>query len=131
MAMDTRMPQQARRRLHPAVYKAIVVCMIWMILATLGFLGKSQGAPSFWYEIVAGFAAMTVLLPLNLWRLWRRDHMDEAMPATTARNWLEGEFQTWQERLSAKAAIINILIPPLAAAVAMTLLVIICNIDKA
>ncbi|HUC61255.1 MAG TPA: hypothetical protein VMF53_04800 [Alphaproteobacteria bacterium] len=119
--------QPSTSRLHPKIYLAIVVLFAWMVAVITGFIGN--GYTGLVFTVITGLALMATLLPLALWRLWRHDHAAEARTGTL-RNWLAGDLETWQSRLSGKESMVEILTVPAAAALGMTVLMIVYHLDK-
>jgi hypothetical protein len=119
----------ARARLHPTVYKSILALTLLMLLAAWGFAGP-HGYSGLALAVVTLFAIVATVIPLGLSGLWRREHRREARSGSF-HDWLRGDFQTWQERLSAREATINILLVPAAAATGMILLALVAYLDTA
>jgi hypothetical protein len=122
-------------RLHPRIYRAVIVFTAWFALAVWGFAGP--GITDYLLLIVSGFLSVVVAMTLILSQVGRND------PAATAddkarvdantqslRDWAASDFVTWQDRLSGLQAAILILLPFVAAAIGMTAFAIIFHIAE-
>jgi hypothetical protein len=108
------------RRLHPRIYAALIGLTLWMVLAVWGFAGS--GYTDYLLVVVSGFLLAAVALLGAAWRI-RQHHRDPATPPAgtqSYRDWASGDLETWQGRLKASEATIQILLPVAAVALGMT-----------
>jgi hypothetical protein len=106
-------------QIHPLVYAGIVGFAFWFAAAAWGFAG--DGYTDYLLVVVSGFVAVAVGLPLILSRVSRTDAGARSDRRASFRRWASGELDTWQDRLKARNAAIEILLPLAAAAFGMTL----------
>lgn len=106
--------------LHPRVYAVVMGLACWLVLSLWLFAGG--GPVDYLLFIVGGFIFIAVMLPLILSQVTR---MDGATPERDTqrsyRDWAASEFDTWQGRLTGRAAAVQILLPIAAVAIGMTL----------
>lgn len=108
-------PKHSTDLLHPFVYRAIVALTVVFILAAWGFAGG--GYVSWVLAVVTLFGVIVVGIPLEIWRIWRNHRTTTGDAAQESfHDWLAGDFDTWQERLSGMDAAITLLLPIAAAA---------------
>lgn len=112
-------------RLHPRVYTAMAMLAGWIAAAVWAF-GTDRYA-DYLLAIVSGFLFIVVVLAYVLSRVGTRDpgartaNQTEVAPQTeTFRDWALGEFDTWQDRVKASSAAVEILLPMAAIAFGMT-----------
>jgi uncharacterized membrane protein YjgN (DUF898 family) len=105
--------------LHPAIYKALAGCGLWMVIAAWIFFG-GQGYASFVLTVVTGLFVMAAALPFLLWRTWRKSAGSAADRKPTFSQWWRGEVDTWQGRVESWDAAIEVLLPLGIAAIGMT-----------
>jgi hypothetical protein len=114
--------QQSSRvadRLHPAVWAALVALVIWFAIAIWSF--AAGGYVDWVLAVVTIFLGIAVALPLILSRVGRSgEPRREAL-----RDWVRGDFQTWQDRASGRSAATEILLPIAAAAIGMTAIAVV------
>jgi FtsH-binding integral membrane protein len=123
--------QRDMARLHPAIYKIMLGLVLWMLLAAWGFVAGGYSAIAL--GMVTFFLVVTTGLVAALWRISRRNRMsglDKGRDRTFSA-WLDGEFDTWGSRLHGTHAATQIILPIAAAAVGMTLLMIVLHLDLA
>jgi hypothetical protein len=105
--------------LHPRVYTAMVVLALWFVIA--GWIGFGGGGyADFLLVVVTAFFSMVIALPLIAGHEWHRFHTWTPIRTDDFGEWLSGEFQVDQTHMSAKTAMILILLPLMAAAFSMT-----------
>jgi hypothetical protein len=105
--------------LHPRVYLAMAVLALWFVIA--GWIGFGGGGyADYLLVVVTGFFSIVVLLPLIAGHEWHRFHTWMPTHADDFDEWLSSEFQVDQTHMSAKTAMILILLPLMAAALSMT-----------
>ena len=111
-------------RLHRRVYAAMIALAAILIFSVWGFAGPGYSA--FVVAVVSGFIVLTVGLPAVLWRTGgkRRDPNRERK---SFHDWAESEFDTWQGRLKAKSAAVEILLPLAAVAFGMAIFAIVLH----
>ncbi|HEX3885647.1 MAG TPA: hypothetical protein VHW66_23545 [Stellaceae bacterium] len=129
--MHTNPDQRDMARLHPAVYKIMLGLVLWMLLAAWGFVAGGYSAIAL--GMVTFFLVVTMGLVAALWRISRRNRMS-GLDKGRSRSfgaWLDGEFDTWGSRLHGTHAATQIILPIAAAAVGMTLLMIVLHLDLA
>jgi hypothetical protein len=116
-------------RIHPYVFRAIALLALWFVLGAWGFFAPT-GYVGLALAVVSAFVLVAVGLPFVLSRFARkRIALDPtARRPGSLREWLAGDVDTWQERLSGRDAIVAILLPILAGAVGMTAFAIVLHI---
>ena len=121
--------QRDMARLHPAIYKIMLGLVLWMLLAAWGFV--AGGYTTLVLAMVTFFLIVSTGLIAVLWRISRRNRMsglDKGRERTFGA-WLDGEFDTWGSRLHGTHAATQVILPIAAAAVGMTLLMIVLHLD--
>ena len=106
---------------------ALVGFAAWFALAVWGF--ASDGYADWLLFVITAFIVMAVSIPLILWGVSRRHHAPNA-PAEnegTFRSWIRRDFVTWQDRVKARNAAIEALLPLAAAAFGMTAFAIVLH----
>jgi type VI protein secretion system component VasK len=106
--------------LHPIIYLVIVGLAFWFVLSTWALFGSDPYGD--WLDVVVtGLFVMAVALPYVLWRVWWR-HDQRHLPHVRKRfrEWTSGDLQTWQCRLRASEASLQVLLPIAAVAFGMT-----------
>lgn len=119
-----RQNRRLSHRLHPRVYTAMAMLAGWIAVAVWAFGTDSYS--DYLLAIVSGFIFIVVALAYVLSRVGTRD--PGAPPRERAReteresfrDWALGEFDTWQDRVSASNAAVEILLPMAAIAFGMT-----------
>ena len=119
VAPDNRPPSND---LHRVVYVLIIVLALWFILSVWLFAGGED--TDYLLVVLSGFIFIAVGLPTLLWRVWRKSGAPGAdgKGALSFRDWISGDFATWQDRLPAANAAVEILLPIAAVAFGMTAL---------
>jgi hypothetical protein len=113
-------------RLHPGLYLALVALGLWFVVSAWAFGG--DGYTDYLLVVASGLIFMAIAIPVTLWRIWRH-HPHEEDPSTgSLREWVStSEFRTWQDRVKAKNAAIEILLPIAAVALGMSIFAIILH----
>jgi hypothetical protein len=112
--------------LHPGVYVALVFLALWFVVSAWGFGG--DGHTDYLLVVASGLILFAVAIPITLWRIWRSHPHEEAPPTRSLREWASTrEFRTWQDRVKAKNAAIEILLPIAAVAFGMSIFAIIVH----
>jgi hypothetical protein len=125
---------QSFKDLHPVVYRALGVAVLWFVLAVWEFSG--QGDADYLLAIVSGFFIVAIAIPSILWHVGkvkdvrRSAHENDAFHDNTRsfRDWASADFVTWQDRLQGSNAAIEALLPIATAAFGMTVFGIIFHI---
>ncbi|AZO65598.1 MULTISPECIES: hypothetical protein [unclassified Mesorhizobium] len=105
--------------LHPHVYLAMVGLAAWYALsAWIGF--GDGGYTDYLLVVMTGFIIISVALPAFAGRVWLRHHHRSDTAAHSFEDWIAGEFDTGQGRVSAKTALVELLLPLAAVAFGMT-----------
>src|SRR5690348_4223858 len=106
----------ATDRLHPGVYVALVFLALWFVASAWGFRG--DGHTDYLLVVASGLIFMAMSIPIMLWR--SHPHPEQP-PSRSLREWVSTrEFRTWQDRVEAKSAAIEILLPVAAVAFGMS-----------
>jgi hypothetical protein len=128
--------QQASKRvvsvLHPAVYVALIGLTAWLVLAIWGF--GYDGQTDYLLAIVTGFLVIAVAIPSILaLMVHRQSHSDvpKSSAKTSLREWMAGDFDTWQDRVKGRNAAVEILLPMAAIAIGMTAFAIVLYFTEA
>jgi len=120
MNKDTVRPNRsASQQLHPLIYLALVGAALAFALAAWTFADDSY--TDYILAIVTGFALTAVGLPLILSRVGRTsaDSKPRAHRSEPLREWMQGDFETWQDRVKGANAAVEILLPLSAIAIGM------------
>jgi hypothetical protein len=116
------------RDLHPAIYMALVGLTLWLGLAIWGF--GYDGQTDYLLAIVSGFLFIAVAIPSTLaLMVHRQKNSDERKSSGEAsfREWMAGNFDTWQDRVKGRNAAVEVLLPMAAIAIGMTAFAIVLH----
>src|ERR1700704_3697115 len=120
------------RNLHPAVYVALVGLTLWLGLAIWGF--GYDGQTDYLLAIVSGFLFIAVAIPSTLALMaYRQRNSDERKSSGgdgSLREWMTGDFDTWQDRVKGRNAAVEVLLPMAAIAIGMTAFAIVLYFTK-
>jgi hypothetical protein len=120
--------QRVVNSLHPAVYMALVGLTVWLVLAIWGF--GYDGQTDYLLAIVSGFLFIAVAIPSVLaLMVHRQKSSDERKNSgeATFREWMTGNFDTWQDRVKGRNAAVEVLLPMAAIAIGMTAFAIVLH----
>jgi len=108
------------KRIHPAIYIAMIALVLWLIVSVWEFAGG--GYVDYLLAIVSGFFLMVLAMIYALWRTWRKQQAPGVSLSTpkSFRRWASDELDTWQDRVKGINAAIEILLPIAAVAFGMT-----------
>jgi len=127
--------QQASERvvrdLHPAIYMALVGLTLWLGLAIWGF--GYDGQTDYLLAIVSGFLFIAVAIPSTLaLMVHRQKNSDERNSSGEAsfKEWMTGNFDTWQDRVKGRNAAVEVLLPMAAIAIGMTAFAIVLHFTE-
>ena len=127
--------QQASERvvrdLHPAIYMALVGLTLWLGLAIWGFGYDDQ--TDYLLAIVSGFLFIAVAIPSTLaLMVHRQKNSDERRSSGEAsfKEWMTGNFDTWQDRVKGHNAAVEVLLPMAAIAIGMTAFAIVLHFTE-
>jgi hypothetical protein len=70
--------------------------------------------------MVSALMLIAVAIPAIIWLSWRRFRGGPQQREPRLRKWLSGEFVTWQGRLNAREAAVQVLLPLAAVAFGLT-----------
>ncbi|RRH90907.1 hypothetical protein EH240_32800 [Mesorhizobium tamadayense] len=115
-------------RLHPHVYLAMAALAAWYALsAWAGFGGGSYA--DYLLVVMTGFLVISVGLPAIAGHVWHRHHLHSRTTAGDFEDWLAGEFDIGQgNRMTARTALVEILLPLAAVAFGMTAFAILARL---
>jgi hypothetical protein len=118
------------RVLHPAVYVALVGLTLWLAVAIWGF--GYDGQTDYLLAIVTGFLVIAVTIPSTLaLMVHRQGNSDEKSSAKISfREWMAGDFDTWQDRVKGRNAAVEVLLPMAAIAIGMTAFAIVLRFTE-
>ena len=119
------------RDLHPAIYMALVGLTLWLGLAIWGF--GYDGQTDYLLAIVSGFLFIAVAIPSTLaLMVHRQKNSDERKSSGEAsfKEWMTGNFDTWQDRVKGHNAAVEVLLPMAAIAIGMTAFVIVLHFTE-
>ncbi len=110
--------------LHPAIYAALAVLALWLMIAAWVFFGSQGQYAAYSVAIATGLFVIAGGIPFVIWRVWRRRTPDGAaeQPRTAFADWWRGDVETWQGRVEGWDAAVEVLMPLGAAAIGMTLI---------
>lgn len=113
-------------RLHPGVYLALVALGLWFVVSAWAFGG--DGYTDYLLVVASGLIFIAIAIPAALWRIWRHHPHGDDAPQESFREWVSAsEFRTWQDRVKAKNAAIEILLPIAAVAFGMSIFAVIVH----
>lgn len=122
--------------LHPRVYTIVIGLAVWFVLATWLFAGG--GVSDYLLFIVSGFIFTCVALTLILASVTTVEKLPSGEPPReqrpwrqSFRDWAHGNFGTWGGRLSGRQAMVQVLLPFVAAALGMTVFGVILHLAVA
>jgi hypothetical protein len=117
-------------RLHPVVWRTILLLALWTVIAAWGFVGR--GYTDYVLVVVSGFVLAAVGLPALLWLNWSRNRTGTGRAETGAagsfRDWLAGEVEIRRGRIKGVDAAFAVLLPIAAVALGMTAFAIVLNL---
>jgi len=116
------------RDLHPAIYIALVGLTLWLGLAIWGF--GYDGQTDYLLAIVSGFLFIAVAIPSTLALMVHRQknsHERKSSGEASFKEWMTGNFDTWQDRVKGHNAAVEVLLPMAAIAIGMTAFVIVLH----
>ncbi|AZN96811.1 hypothetical protein EJ066_05645 [Mesorhizobium sp. M9A.F.Ca.ET.002.03.1.2] len=113
--------------LHPHVYLAMVGLAAWYALSAWAGFGDG-GYTDYLLVVMTGFIIISVALPAIAARVWLQHHRRTPATARSFEDWMAGEFETGQGRVSAKTALIELLLPLAAVAFGMTAFAIVARL---
>jgi hypothetical protein len=116
----TRHDRPVAKQLHPLVHRILIGLALWFAAAAWGF--ARDGYVDYLLAVVTGFVLIAIAIPYLMSRIWRKSPEGNALRGhrTSFGDWASGEFETWQDRVGATNAAVEILLPVAAAAVGMT-----------
>jgi hypothetical protein len=117
--------------LHPAVYMVLVGLTAWLVVAIWGF--GYDGQTDYLLAIVTGFLVIAVAIPSTLaLMVHRQRNSDEQKRSdkTSFREWMAGDFDTWQDRVKGRNAAVEVLLPMAAIAIGMTAFAIVLHFTE-
>jgi hypothetical protein len=97
-------------RLHPLIYKLAIGFVLCFVVSAWIFFDR-QGDASLMLAVASYLLLVAVLLPLIMWRAWRKHTRPVAGHTMPFRNWIAGEFETQESRLRGSHAAIDMLLP--------------------
>ena len=113
-------------RPHPGLYMIIVLLAVWFVLSAWAFAGGAY--TDYLLAVASGLIAIAIAIPAALWRIWRHHPHEEEEPSGSLRAWAaSSEFRTWQDRVKAKYAAVEILLPVAAVAFGMSIFAIVVH----
>jgi hypothetical protein len=124
--------ERVARNLHPAVYMALVGLTLWLGLAIWGF--GYDGQTDYLLAIVSGFLFIAVAIPATLALMVHRQRNSDERKSSgnvSFREWMTGDFDTWQDRVKGRNAAVEILLPMAAIAIGMTAFAIVLYFTEA
>jgi hypothetical protein len=115
--------------LHPAIYKALAVAALWLVVAAWIFFGTQGYYASFVMVVVTGFFLLAAAIPYVLWRVWRStspegqsERAEAGRRKVAFSDWWRGQIDTWQGPVEGWDAAVEVLMPLGVAALGMTLI---------
>jgi hypothetical protein len=118
--------------LHPRVYTIVIGLAAWFALAVWIFAGK--GITDYLLFIVSAFISISVALTLILASVASTEKTPSGEPPAreskpqSFHDWATGSFGTWSGRVTGKQAMVQVLLPFVAAALGMTILGIVLHL---
>ena len=115
-------------RLHHRVRLVAVLLTIWFALVAWAFFGS--GYAGVVLAMVNFFILVVLVLLYALWRIGQggAGAQDDPDRRASFLEWMAGDFDTWQARLHARDAMIQILLPIVAGALGMTLFAVVLHV---
>ncbi|MFZ5672701.1 MAG: hypothetical protein ACOZAM_07020 [Pseudomonadota bacterium] len=105
--------------LHPGIYLALAGFGLWYAFSAWAFGGGAY--TDYLLAVVTGLIAIAILIPLGMWRIWR-NHAHRRDSDEPFRFWAAGDLRIWQDRMRARSAAIEILLPVAAVAIGLLIL---------
>ena len=118
----------ASDRLHPLIYLALAGAALAFALAVWAFAGDSY--TDYILVIVSGFVLVAIGIPVILSRVGRASESSEigVQESESLREWLQGDFETWQDQVKGANAAVEILLPLSAIAIGMVAIGIVLHL---
>jgi hypothetical protein len=116
------LPQPGDGGLHPRIYGIMIALTVWLVLSIWFLFDRGQYV-SLTLAMITLFFVIMLAIPSLLWLTWQRNAASdeiETRPQAFS-EWASRSFDTWTERLTGKAAAIQILLPIAAVAFGMTI----------
>lgn len=104
--------------IHPGLYGVIAGFALLFIVSAFAF--GDSGYSDYLLAVVSGFFVIVMTVPFLLWLTWRRHAGRSETSTLSLREWFRRDCDTWQCRLKAREAAIQILLPVAAVAVGMS-----------
>jgi len=113
---------------HPAIYRIIAGLAVLLVLSVWGFAGGGRSGLAL--AVVSLFILITAVLTAVLYRIWRRNaaHGEDDAPVPFG-DWLAGEFDSGEGRLTGAAAAVTALLPLAAVAVGMAIFAVVRDLS--
>ena len=114
--------------LHPVVYKAMIGLAIVLILSIWSLSGTKD--ENLIRAVISALIFFAVLIPTAAWWTWRRHRSSAAAEqgAETFSDWESEEFVAWQDRMTGRAAAIQVLLPLAAVSLGMLAFAILAHV---
>ena len=114
--------------LHPAVYKAMIGLAIVLILSIWSLSGTKD--ENLIRAVISALVFFAVLIPTAAWWTWRRHRARAATQQhdESFRDWESDEFVAWQDRMTGRAAAIQVLLPLAAVSLGMMVFAILAHV---
>lgn len=106
-------------RIHPLLYIVLVGLALWFVVSAWAFAGDEY--TDYLLVVVTGLVFIAVLIPAVIWSIWRSHPHEGGWTGEPFKFWAASELRIWQDRVKARDAMIEILLP--VAAVAFGLLI--------
>lgn len=131
-----RSPQRVANDLHPRIYMAAAVLLVWFVVAAWLLFGGSDYI-GLALAVITVLVAMMISIPLALWRTNRTAQGSNVSSRATEQasepldTWMRGRFATWTDQEKGSMAAIEILLPLAAVAFGITALGIVFELTRA
>jgi Na+/melibiose symporter-like transporter len=105
--------------LHATVYKAMIGLAIVLVLSIWSLVGTES--ENLARAVITALVFFAVLIPTAVWWTWRRHQSRAALQrdAESFKDWESDEFVAWQDRMTGRAAAIQVLLPLAAVSLGM------------
>jgi hypothetical protein len=117
-------------QLHPRIYGFSAGLVLWFVLSAWVFFDHG-GYTSLSLTFVAVLLFIAVVLPWVLSRAWKTQSPQHHPQGTSFRDWRSGDLRVWGSTLRNTHATIDVLLPLMAVAFALTAIGIVFAIESA
>ena len=116
------------KQLHPVIHKTLACLALLLALASWGYL-VDAGGTAYILAVVTAFLFTAVVIPFELWRIWRRDRASRAPRVEESfHDWAAGRVEVQDHTMRSRDAAIEALLPLGGAAISMAIFAIVLRL---